>query len=331
MKFISYSGAYYGGGHNAGAETTLHGFNKALQSLGHEVDALLSRPHKDGSGPYVLDGIKVQSFASKKDPFFQFPQYDITVAQLETAQRAWIISRQLGKPSIQLVHNNTEYSLNIGERYSDYLIHNSYHVQRDFEFTEKPSMVLYPIINPDIYRVDTSREYITLINLSDGTAPWYDKGYRVFYEMARRFPDQKFLGVEGAYGVQHHEDLPNVTILPHQNNILQVYRKTKLLLVPSTVESFGRVAVEAAASGIPSISSDLPGPVEAGCSARYIDPEEPDYWEQQIKDLLAFDGDPNNPWETMARDASAHLWTQTQQQIEDLGSFLEAISEDYKS
>ncbi len=328
MKILSYSSTYYGAGHNAGAETTLHNVMIALKNQGHEVQALCSRPHKDGSGSFVLDGVMVNGYASKRDPFLYFPQYDITVAQLETAQRAWIISRELKQPAVQLVHNNTEYSRTIAERYSDYLIFNSQHVRDDLSFIEKPSMVLYPIIDPDLYRVESTNEFITLINLSDGTDPWYDKGYRVFYEMARRFPDQQFLGVAGAYGNQHIEDLPNVTILPHQNNILQVYRKTKLLLVPSTVESFGRVAVEAAASGIPSISSDLPGPREAGCSQFFCDPEDFDGWEANIRHVL---GSANPSVVNNTLDASAHLWKETQYQRQDLSGFLEAIVEDYKN
>jgi len=134
-------------------------------------------------------------------------------------------------------------------------------------YEERPYALLHPPVDPSRYTVESTREYITIINLTIGTTHRmsYDKGGLTFYEMARRFPNEKFLGVKGGYGDQYvPDDLPpNVTIMEHTNNILEVYRKSKVILTPSKYESYGRVAVEAGCSGIPSVVTETEGTVEA--------------------------------------------------------------------
>jgi glycosyltransferase involved in cell wall biosynthesis len=62
---------------------------------------------------------------------------------------------------------------------------------------------------------------------------------------------------------------------------------TKILLVPSQEESWGRVAVEAMSSGIPVISNPTPGLREAcGEAGIYIDRENIAEWVQMINRLL---------------------------------------------
>lgn len=293
MRVLAYTHAYEGSGHNAGAETTLHQMMLAIKRAGHKVMALASRPFKDGSGSYVLDGVMVQAYSSKHDPNLYFPQFDVILTQFECAQRAWYIAEQLHIPSVQVVHNNTEYARNIALRYNDYLVYNSEHVKRDIEQRMesypdivKPNVLLHPIVDPKRYEVETTREYITLVNLSDGSLPFYDKGYRAFYHLAEKFPNEKFLGVKGAYGEQQIRDLPNVTIMEHTNNILDVYRQSKVMLVPSEIESWGRVPIEAACSGIPSLTSTAPGLKESGIGYDRIHYTDFVGWEEGLQRLL---------------------------------------------
>jgi len=323
MKILSYGSNYVSTGHNAGAETTLHDLNRECKRQGHSVSHLGSRAFKDGSGSFVVDGIKVQAHGSKQDPFLYFPGADVIFSQLESSARASLVTAQLGKPHIQLVHNTTEFSQGIA-KYADYLVWNCENTRSSMEVS-KPGVTVYPLIDPARYHVDfdvdPSERYVTLINLSDGTDPFYDKGFRVFYWLARRFPDLRFLGVRGAYGNQAIQDLPNVTIVDHTANILEVYRKTAVLLVPSTVESFGRVAVEAAASGIPSLSSDLPGPREAGCSYAYIHPEDMFVWEGALENVFRH----YEKASVIAAERSRVLWMKTKEQIESFLSLLERL------
>ncbi len=298
MKILAYAHTYMGSGHNAGAETTLHDILLACKSAGHKVMALASRPFKDGSGSYVYDGVMVQAFSSKHDPNLYFPQFDLIITQFECAQRAHYIADQLNIPTVQVVHNNTEYSRNMAIRYNENLVYNAHHVKESIENyfplahpsmtrrMTKKNVVLHPPVNPKKYEVDSTREYITLVNLSDGEEPFYDKGYRVFYHLAEKFPHLNFLGVKGAYGNQVVRELPNVTIMEHTNDILSVYRKSKIILVPSEIESWGRVPIEAACSAIPSLTSTAPGLEESQIGFLRIPYTDYPGWEAGLVQLL---------------------------------------------
>jgi glycosyltransferase involved in cell wall biosynthesis len=90
----------------------------------------------------------------------------------------------------------------------------------------------------------------------------------IAYELARRFPNQRFVvagsfsaspdhAYFGAYYKQAFERLPNVKIVPdvtHEEK-RELYRKAKALLFPSISECFGLVAVEALSCGTPVICS----------------------------------------------------------------------------
>lgn len=313
MKVLSYTHAYVGSGHNAGAETTLHDANRMLKKAGHKITALLSKPCKDGSGSYVIDGVKVQAHSSKQDPFLYVPQSDLVLTHLECANRAYLITRNYNVPCVQFVHSNVDWAVELGRRYSDFLVYNSEWIRDYYEDkgVDKPNMILHPIVDPNRYRVNSTREYITLINLSNGKEPFYDKGYRTFYELARRFPNEKFLGVEGAYGEQHIAPMKNVTFLKHTDNILEVYRRSKVMLMPSERETYGRVSVEAACSGIPTIASNTQGLIEAGCSYDYLPYLAFDKWEDALFGIL----NDYRTAEEYTRKQAQTAWERTQTEI----------------
>jgi glycosyltransferase involved in cell wall biosynthesis len=87
------------------------------------------------------------------------------------------------------------------------------------------------------------------------------KGGKIFWQLARLMPNHKFIGVKGAYGkqIEYEKDLPNVTILDNTPDIQDVYKQTRVVLMPSSYESWGRVAMEASCSGIPVIAAPTPG------------------------------------------------------------------------
>jgi glycosyltransferase involved in cell wall biosynthesis len=93
-------------------------------------------------------------------------------------------------------------------------------------------------------------EYITLVNANQ------NKGVHVFVELARRMPDRKFLGVLPYYGEKRLPPFPpNIEWVPFNDDIRTVLRRTRILLVPSYYESYGRIAVEAMINGIPVLYS----------------------------------------------------------------------------
>lgn len=100
---------------------------------------------------------------------------------------------------------------------------------------------------------------ITLINANKL------KGIDIFIDIARRCPDRKFLAVKPYYNViPIPKDAPtNIEWIDIQEDIKEVMKRTRVLLVPSAYESWGRVAFEAMYNGIPVIYTkpvdQLPG------------------------------------------------------------------------
>lgn len=133
---------------------------------------------------------------------------------------------------------------------------------------------------------------ITLINCNQ------NKGTHQFLALARAMPDRKFLGILPYYGERQVPPAPdNVEWIKFDNDIRNILRRTRILLVPSYYESFGRVAVEAMVNGIPTIyalpavKSVYPGgsteglhdwiqPAGIGCPR-----EETDKWVEAVKSL----------------------------------------------
>ncbi len=67
----------------------------------------------------------------------------------------------------------------------------------------------------------------------------------------------------------------------------EVYARTRILLVPSEYESWGRVGVEAFAAGIPVIAHPTPGLTESlGTAGIFANRRDIDAWEQAINGLL---------------------------------------------
>ncbi len=279
--------------HNAGGETTLHDLLRAMVKEGWDVEVVLSRPTPEYSD-YEVDGVKVFVHTEKRQIIRHLLTADLLITHLENSERAGILGKKYRVPTVHLIHNNmpiTKGYLGLG---CDLAVFNTQWVSDDFTEYKGKRLVLHPRVDISKfsdYKSDGKESgYITLVNLwgGKGKRGREGKGPEIFYEMASRFPDQKFLGVVGGYGEQDIRELPNVTILPHTPNIGEdVYSKTRILLMPSRYESYGRVAVEGAAAGIPTIASPTPGLKEAlGPEALYANPDDPDAWEECIKTLL---------------------------------------------
>jgi len=112
--------------------------------------------------------------------------------------------------------------------------------------------VVRPILHHSKISLDSERtgESITLINAN------VNKGVHKFMGLARAMPEHTFHGIMPYYGEKNVPPSPdNVEWIPFQNDIRDVLKRTRILLVPSYYESFGRVAIEAMINGIPVLYS----------------------------------------------------------------------------
>lgn len=128
------------------------------------------------------------------------------------------------------------------------------------------STVIPPLIDPEKYRTDSTRENVTLIN------PSPLKGGNLAIEIAALCPDIPFIFVQSwkLYDEMHTAlikkiaQLPNITLQPRTDNMKSVYGRARILLAPSQwEEAWGRVASEAHCSGIPVLGSNRGGLPEA--------------------------------------------------------------------
>lgn len=106
------------------------------------------------------------------------------------------------------------------------------------------------------------------------------KGLPIFLDLARALPDVKFAALAG-YGTtsQHRAalaSLPNVTLLRNEKNLDDIFRQTRVLLMPTLwLEGFGMAVVDAMLRGIPVLASNFGGLVEAKLGTDYLLPVSP--------------------------------------------------------
>lgn len=239
--------------HNCGAESMAHQINKFLLKQGHHVRVILHQSnHFKITQPYMYEGVEVFPATGHADAY---RWADVIFTHLDYTQFSIIMADVAKRPLIHFIHNDIEYSSIVNAFKNNHVVYNSNWVGEKLKY-KWPSMVLPPPCYYDTYNtceIPEENEYITLINLNE------NKGAKQFYEIAKAMPERKFLGVVGSYDEQMVLQLPNVTIVPNTPEILEVYKKTKILLMPSKYESWGRTATEAMCSGIPVICTETPG------------------------------------------------------------------------
>jgi glycosyltransferase involved in cell wall biosynthesis len=206
------------------------------------------------------------------------------------------------KPIAHFVHNSAQLDYwHVNTLKCQLAIFNSEWIAEAQEW-EGHQITIHPVVEPERYKCERG-DAITLVNPTSG------KGAAIFYELAQRFPLQPFITAQGGYGYQvacprasnseHHVfydetgntqncyGLPNVTHLKNDPDVRDVFRRTRILLMPSDYESYGRVGVEAACAGIPTIAHPTPGLKEAfGSAARFCDRSDVDSWATEIDRLL---------------------------------------------
>jgi glycosyltransferase involved in cell wall biosynthesis len=129
--------------------------------------------------------------------------------------------------------------------------------------------------------------------------------------------------VVGAHGEQILQDLPNVELVQHQgpHAMREIYGRTRVLLMPSVYESWGRVGVEAMASGIPVIAAPTAGLTESLGEAGHLVPRDDlDGWERTLRRLL--DG---RSWRAASRRSLQRSKELDALRVSDLATWCEAV------
>lgn len=294
--------------HCAGSETTLHAALRSLVRRGHTVNVICANSR---TAPYAIDGISVvrpprrgvqswlESYVSGSD---------LLVTHLDLTSQAMMLAMATKIPLVHFVHNDAQlmcWRVDARVPYKNALtVYNSHWLAAKPSSYGGltmppewvgPSIVLHPVVEKEHYECERGSK-ITLVNPTPG------KGVETFKALARLLPQRKFLAVEGGYGEQmivapdvtpKRGALPaggNIAWMAHTPDIRMVFRRTKILLMPSDYESFGRVGIEAACCGIPTIAHPTPGLKEAfGDAGIFHDRNDIPAWFNEVERLMTDD------------------------------------------
>lgn len=273
-----------------GSWLATHELLAGLAHRGHEVQVMPWMQRKEP--PYDHEGVRI--VPRSREIVQHVERADIVVSHLGDNGLAHRLATTRSIPSIRLVHSPvTEAPRRL--RGAALVVANS---RATADAIDWPGELLIcpPITWPERHETKPGAA-VTLVNLSR------EKGAELFWELAEAMPDVDFLGVRGGYGLQIVRDLPNVTVLPTQADMREVWRRTRILLMPSAHEAWGMTGIEAMCSGIPVIAHPTPGLTEAlGKAGFFCDRKDPAGWQRTIRTLLR-----PSAWTVASRQARARV------------------------
>ena len=314
--------------HNAGAEWMLHAINKSMIAKGHEVRVMTNCgvipeskngkiTHKHLTKIDSFEGVKIlRQGAVKYGEIFKWA--DVVVTHLNNTGKAMNLAKDFHKPLVHLLHNTHHndviYRINVR---NNYLVYNAEWNKKASRYKNK-SIVVYPAVWYDDYKGKATGKNITLVNC------WKEKGGNVLVELAKEMPNEKFLGVMGGYGDQVIGRSKNLKYEENTPDIKKIYRRSKIVLMPSSYESWGRVAVEAMCMGIPVIAHPTPGLKESlDYAGLFAHRDRIGEWAKIIKDLN--DEDYYKKVSSLCLKRAKELNAKSEQQMDSYETFLNYI------
>lgn len=250
---------------------------REMVKRGHRVITVADQTPED----YEYEGVQVLSVPKTQYHHAKIREYakdaDILITHLDCTSLAMTLAVDLHMPLVHFIHNHAQLGYwNTPPHKAQLVIFNSHWIAMNETYKGQPwpgdSVIVHPIIEPEKYRCERGTK-ITFCNPTEG------KGVETVHKLAESMPDYEFLIVEGIYGEQVappnlNEEWearhPNIEHMKNSPDFRDVLRKTKVLLMPSNYESYGRCAAEAACAGIPSIVHPTQGLWEAlGDGRRY--------------------------------------------------------------
>ncbi|GAC1326991.1 MAG: hypothetical protein NVSMB26_00110 [Beijerinckiaceae bacterium] len=172
-----------------------------------------------------------------------------------------------------------------------FIVNSEYTAIRLRNTLNRDALIVPPLVRAESYRVWAEKRAVTFVN------PVAEKGLELALGIAAACPEIPFDFVKGwplslsqsALLKARIGRLPNVTLLQRTHDMREIYRRSRLLLVPSIWqrETWGRVASEAQCSGIPSVACKIGGLTEAvGPGGILLRPEAGvEAWAQAVRSL----------------------------------------------
>jgi len=231
--------------------------------------------HQDGEY-YEYDGIPVfVGFGVPFPPDIIITHHGFAARVVQDICQEWPDARVVS------VYHNDRYNIpEIQDLKAELEVFNTEWVKDSINH-DSDSLTVHPPLDYDRHRVETTGGAVTLVNLQE------NKGVHLFARLANRFPDVPFLGVMGTHGTQEPILAPNALIHPVTQDMREVWRQTRVVLMPSEYESYGMVAAEACVNGIPVIANPTPGLVEClDYAGIFVPRDDTDGYERVLRLLL---------------------------------------------
>lgn len=188
------------------------------------------------------------------------PNIAAIITSMEGCSEFIKIAKSKGIYTIGWLHSSNQEGLEALKGFPDLLLSTSEFIkQKSLKYSHCVNSVFYPAFDKLGY-TPTAGKFLTFIN------PVKEKGADFILKLAQSLPEEHFICVEGWYKNKEFcsQMLSNMTYFPPQFNMDKIWKKTRILLVPSNVpEAFGRVIVEANLHGIPVIAHNVGGIPEA--------------------------------------------------------------------
>ena len=277
-----------------GGSITMQQLLEELARRGHDIQ-VITEMEKYRTNKASMDGhelVKQSTILTviegPKRPDNYYKWADIVFTQLAATGIAMRLARAYRRPLVQYIHDRGKIKLYGTNRINTSLvIYNSNWLMKESKY---PGIMVSPPVFPEKYRT-TPGEGILQVALTE------KKGVHLFYGLAKKLPDRHFVGLKGRGDNIIPDKLPaNVEILesvpPEQ--MKEIYAKARIVLMPSRetkgstwVESWGRVGIEAAASGIPCLASmESPGLRESlGAEGIFLPKDDVDAWADKIREM----------------------------------------------
>jgi glycosyltransferase involved in cell wall biosynthesis len=304
--------------------------NRFFQSRGHTIKILLKQAnvHRIESH-YVYDNVDVFP-PDQYTEISLFQWADAVLTHLDYSAWSQQLAGMFGKPVFQIIHNDYPRDHIISADRPQFIVYNSNWIKDKLAYPHD-SFVLHPPTDYRHYKVDMDawdNEHITLINLDQ------NKGGEILREIAKALPVRKFLGVMGSYSepikIGQITDQPsNVQIMPKQQDIREAYKLTRILIMPSKYESWGRTATEAMASGIPVIASPTEG-LKENCGNAGIFVKDRDDVSEWVKEIQKLD-DEKRYRRASAKASVRAIELNPTHELTQMSEWMEGIINDYRS
>lgn len=300
----------------AGADLMAAVLLRALAARGHEV--LVYTMQRATSREDV--GVSVRPVGGRTFP--RPERADVVYLHPDLSGVPYAYAGALSVPVVSVVHNTAQrMQLALRQRHSALVVWNSEATRTLLRGSG--GIVCRPPLDIAAHRVERDprvADSVTLVNLNA------EKGALLFWDMAAAEPGRRFLGVVGAHGAQvtaHPRlgSLPNVDVVGplHPTRMgPAVWARTRVLVAPSSIESWGMAAVEALCSGIPVVAHPTPGLQESlGAAGTFVDRANLPGWQQAVAAL----------WDAPPEPYRARAAEVARQSAEDVATFCVAVEE----